>query len=134
MSSSSGDGGGLSDIPPMPPATGTSTGTPSGWDRPRAGGLAITSLVLGILGVLTSILGFGGVFGLIGLILGIIALATAKRGGRSKGIAISGVVLSAVAIIATIVLLAWLQPKIHHCQKFGKTGSNAFNTCMKHEL
>ncbi len=58
-------------------------------------GLAVASLVLGIIGLLTSLLIVGAVFGVIGLILGIIALS--KK--QSKGMSITGIILSLVSIL-----------------------------------
>lgn len=61
-------------------------------------GLAIASLVLGIIGLLTSCCG-GGLLGLIGLVLGIVALTNKQ----SKGLCIGGIVVSSIAILITIL-------------------------------
>ena len=58
-------------------------------------GLAIASLVLGIIGLLTSLIVVGAVFGLIGLILGIVALS--KK--QSKGMSITGIIISLISIL-----------------------------------
>ncbi len=67
-------------------------------------GLAIASLVMGILGIVLCCCGFGFIAAPLGLIFGIISLVK-KRGG--KGMAITGIILSAltaVGLIGTMVL------------------------------
>ena len=99
--------------------------------------LAITALVLGILGVLGSwvpLLGIlSGVLALIGLIVGIVALIKVKRGtAGGKGIAIAGVMLNVLAIIVvtivTIVLITWYG-KIQHCVDTSEKDSNGTVIC-----
>lgn len=63
-------------------------------------GLAIASLVLGIIGVLGCCC-FGGVLGIVGLILGIISIT--KQG--KSGMAIAGIILSAISVLGLIYLL-----------------------------
>ena len=70
----------------------------------KTSGLAITSLVLGILGLPTC-----GVTGLFGLILGVVALAKAKGG---RGIAVAGVVVSVFSLLIMPLLLAMLLPAL----------------------
>lgn len=68
----------------------------------RTSGFAITSLVLGILGVLCL-----PVFGVLGLIFGILGLreiARAEPGMGGKGLAISGIMLSSIGTLLTILL------------------------------
>lgn len=68
-------------------------------------GLAIASLVLGILGLVTSFFLFGGVLGLIAVILGIVALSKIKKGeADGKGMAIGGLVTGAIAILIALVI------------------------------
>ncbi|MEJ5237200.1 redoxin domain-containing protein [Limisphaera sp. VF-2] len=64
-------------------------------------GLAVATLVLGILALCTSPILVGGVFGLAGLITGLLQLSR-RRSGR--GMALSGTVLSGVALLASVVL------------------------------
>lgn len=59
-------------------------------------GLAITSLVLGIIGFLTAFMGLGILLGLVAIILGIIALVK-HHGG--KGMAIAGLILGVVTFV-----------------------------------
>ncbi|MFD6284807.1 DUF4190 domain-containing protein [Streptomyces sp. NPDC060205] len=71
-------------------------------------GLAIAALVLGIAACVFFWTVFGGILlGLVGLVLGIIA-ARRARGGRAphRGMAIVGAILSALAVIASSVIVA----------------------------
>ena len=62
----------------------------------KSNGLAIASLVLGILGLVLACLGIGAIIGAIAVIFAIIVLATHKGG---KGLAIAGLVTGIIAII-----------------------------------
>ena len=66
--------------------------------QPRLGpsGLSITSLVLGIIGMIPCLSLF---FAPLALIFGIVALATEKQSQRPKGLAIAGTVMGAFAIL-----------------------------------
>lgn len=95
--------------------------TEAGSAKPRRG-LAIASLVLGILGLPT--IGLAGVGALIGIVLGVVALVNASReparyGG--KGMAIAGIALSVVAvtvmplvlgIVAAIAIPSFLRARV----------------------
>jgi hypothetical protein len=79
---------------------------------PKTSGLAIASLVLGIIGV--PLAGFL-LFGLIGLILGIAALVgISKSGGRigGQGLAIAGTCLSGASLLLFVLSLAMLLPAL----------------------
>jgi peroxiredoxin len=67
----------------------------------RPGGLAVASLVLGILSCMLSLLVVGGLFGLAGLVLGLVYVS--KRRGRN-GLAWWGVGLSIAGILASVSL------------------------------
>jgi prepilin-type processing-associated H-X9-DG protein len=71
----------------------------------KTSGLAVTSLVLGILGLFTC-----GITALFGLILGIIALVKAKQG--RTGIALAGVIVSAIVVIMIPLFAAMLLPAL----------------------
>ncbi|MHC4112633.1 MAG: DUF4190 domain-containing protein, partial [Planctomycetota bacterium] len=77
----------------------------------KTSGLAIASLVLGICGIFTC-----GLTAIIGLILGIVGLcAISKRAEqlKGKGLAITGIVLSAISIVLTPgILMALLIPAL----------------------
>ena len=69
-------------------------------------GLAVASLVLGILGLLTAFFG-GGLLGLVAVILGVLALGKIKRGeADGRGLALGGIITGALAILITIVVVA----------------------------
>jgi len=83
-------------IPPMTPVYEASP--------PKTSGLAIASLVVGIISFLTC-----GVTSIIGLVMGIIALAQINRNKESKaglGLAIAGVVTSGVAMGLILPMMA----------------------------
>lgn len=74
-------------------------------------GPGIASLILGILGILSFWIFIGGLLGLIGLILGIVGIRKAREIDNGKGISIAGTILSALAIIGAILmvaLIAWV--------------------------
>ena len=82
--------------PPLPP--------------PKTSGLAITSLVLGCLGILTC-----GITSLVGLILGIIALVRINKskgqlGGQ--GMALAGTIVSAAFLLFAPIMAAMLLPAL----------------------
>ena len=67
---------------------------------PARNGLGIAALVLGILGLLTSIFVVGGVLGLVAIVLGVMGLGRVKRGeATNRGMAIAGIVLGALAVL-----------------------------------
>lgn len=81
------------------PAYGT-YGDPYGTSQ-STNGLATASLVLGIIGL------FCGIPAIVGLILGIVALGQIRNGrGTGRGLAIGGIVTSAVAIALTVAGIA----------------------------
>ena len=94
------------DTPAAPPAyegaAPVSPGQPPG-QIPLCG-MAVTSLVFSVVGLLTSCILIGGVFGIVGIILG--AMAMSRTGGatpslRGRGLAVSGLSFG----IASVVLM-----------------------------
>ena len=93
-------------------------GTPPPWPQPYSGfppspprrrnGLAIASLVLGIVALLLSwVPGLGVVLGIFAVVTGVQARGRVKRGeADNKGAPVAGLVLAIVAIIISGVLLA----------------------------
>lgn len=76
---------------------------------PTTDGMATAAMVCSIAGLLGALCGFGGIAGLVGLILGSVSLGRIKRtGARGRGMAITGIVVGAVAIVAGIAYLAWM--------------------------
>jgi type II secretory pathway pseudopilin PulG len=91
----------MADYPTPPPVPNAA---PS-----KMSGLAIASLVLGILGIC------GGLTAILGLILGIFALAKIRdsRGTLAgQGIALAGIIVSAVALIMIPIFAAMLLPAL----------------------
>lgn len=89
--------------PPLPPrlTSAPAAGTP---ETPKTSGMAIASLVLGLTG-------FCGITALIGMILGIVAtMRISKSNGRlkGKGLAISGICISALMFIVFLGIAAGL--------------------------
>jgi len=84
-------------------------GQPQGYGRPPArNGLAITSLVLGILALVTCWLTFPGIIlGILAVIFGGVGLARARTDRVSnKGMAIAGMITGVVgAVIGTVLLI-----------------------------
>lgn len=74
-------------------------------DNQRSGGsgLAVASLVLGIVGLIFTFVVIGVIPSFIGLILGIIALATKKP---KKGLAIAGIILSSLSILMLVGIIS----------------------------
>ena len=88
-----------------PPLSSTAPPLPA-----KTSGLAITSLVLGILGLFTC-----GITALFGLILGVMALVKAKgsRGAvGGSGIALAGIVVSAIFLFMIPIFAAMLLPAL----------------------
>ncbi len=85
--------------PPIAPEASDPDHSPS--VATKTSGMAVTSLVLGILGFLTC-----GLTGLVGGILGVVALVgiNNSRGHlRGQGLAVSGIVVSAVSLISALL-------------------------------
>ena len=63
--------------------------------------LAIASLVLGIIGLITCCC-YGGIIGIVGLVLGVMVLVLKKDG---KNIAIAGIIVSVLSILGTVLVV-----------------------------
>ncbi|WP_406180596.1 DUF4190 domain-containing protein [Streptomyces sp. NBC_01006] len=100
-----------------------------------ANGLAGAAVVLGVIGLSTSIFFVGGLLGGIGLILGIVALTTAKRTGIGRGKALTGVVTSAIAIAVSVlaaVFFVWYANKTQDC--YQPDSFQQYKQCVHHQL
>jgi peroxiredoxin len=82
--------------------------------RPRTG-LAVASLVLGLLAFLSGILIVGAAFGILGLILGVVHLF--RRNAGRRGLAWLGVLLSVIGIAASVAVVAVLLPHLPEAWK-----------------
>ncbi len=87
--------------------------------RERRAGLAIASLVLGIVGFCT-----GGIAGVVGVILGIVALVKASsepQVDRGRGFAIAGIVTGAASLLMILPLMvAVLLPSLSRARELAK--------------
>ncbi|MFG2230470.1 DUF4190 domain-containing protein [Streptomyces sp. NPDC048723] len=109
-----------------------------GYDmRPPRGnnGLAGAAMVLGVIGLSTSVVFIGGLFGGIGLILGIVALTTAKRTGIGRGKALTGVVTSAIAIVVSVLVaffFVWYANTTQEC--YQPASFQQYTHCVHQQL
>ena len=99
-----------------PPLTGAPIAAPQG----RTSGMAVASLVLGLVG-------FCGITGIIGIILGIAAQVKIRRSGgklKGSGLAIAGIVVSCVMFLLSIpILAALLLPALAKVKQSSQNGS-----------
>jgi hypothetical protein len=84
--------------------------------------MALTGMILGIVGLCTSILYIGGVVGIVGLIFSIIGIRTVNRTGQpGKGMAITGLITSILAIIVNaieIAVIVWVVHTFNGCSQY----------------
>jgi hypothetical protein len=88
---------------------------------PKPSGLAIASLVLGVLGFCS-----GGLTGIAGVIVGVVALAKiSKSQGQmgGKGLAVAGTCVSAFSLLMTLVLAGLLLPALASAKSRAQTVS-----------
>ena len=103
-------------------------------------GLAIASLVLGIVGILTFwFAGLGGLLGLVGLVLGIIGLVKIRKSKRdSPALAIVGIVLSALALIGGAFIAAvtfWAVGLVGDCTQYLEDGNqDQYQQCVNDKV
>ncbi|MGH7992200.1 MAG: DUF4190 domain-containing protein [Limisphaerales bacterium] len=98
-------------VPPLPAAA---SAVPA-----KTSGLAVTSLVLGVLGVFTC-----GVTALVGLILGIIAMVKVSnsRGAlRGGGVALAGIIVSGIFLLMIPIYAAMLLPALSAAKQRAQT-------------
>ncbi|HNJ97313.1 MAG TPA: DUF2510 domain-containing protein [Ilumatobacteraceae bacterium] len=95
----------------------------------RTNGLAVASLVLGILAALSGIIPFlfflAFVFGILALVFGLVSWSAATKGAPNKGMAIAGTVLSAVGITLGVVGVIIVNRVVDN---FEESVSNIFGT------
>ncbi len=71
-------------------------------------GMALASLVLGIIGIVLAIFVIGVIPAVVGLVLGIVSAVSAHREKRRAGQAVAGIILSVVAIALSAALIAFV--------------------------
>jgi hypothetical protein len=112
---------GLPRSPAPPPLTAAGTATPP--QSGKTSGMAIASLVLGILG-------FCGVTAILGVILGIVAQVKISRSGgrlKGRGLAIAGILLSVLTLFFSFVLAGLLLPALAKAKQGARNASCANN-------
>ncbi|MFW0112148.1 DUF4190 domain-containing protein [Rothia sp. CCM 9416] len=105
------------------PAGGYPTYAAAETNKPK--GLAIASMVLGIIGFISGWAVIGGIFALVAIVLGIVALVKTKTGGGGKGFAITGIVTGALGLLISILMLilfgwmfAAIGPAMENCSQY----------------
>ncbi|MDK9499800.1 DUF4190 domain-containing protein [Streptomyces katrae] len=81
-------------------------------------GLAVAAVLLGVIGWITSVVLIGGLLGVIGLVLGVAALRKAGRTGTGRGMSVTGLVTSCLAIVVSVlvaVFMTWYANKTQQC-------------------
>ncbi|QYC40743.1 hypothetical protein Nocox_15640 [Nonomuraea coxensis DSM 45129] len=97
-------------------------GAPPPPPRPT-NGMAVASLVLGIVGMISC-----GLTSIIGVILGHIALARIKRSGEEgQGMAVAGLVTSYVMVVINVLLLIWFGGMILSIIGLGAAASSSYD-------
>jgi len=91
-------------LPPQPPSVIYVQQVPM-----QTNGLAVASLVLGIIGLVLFWTVWGGILlGILAVIFGAVGLSKAGRGGPNKGMATAGLVLGVLAIIGSVLFIAFV--------------------------
>ncbi|MFF2197437.1 DUF4190 domain-containing protein [Streptomyces sp. NPDC058157] len=113
---------------PQGPAHGA--GAPAGRNGP-----AVAAMVLGVVGWVTSIVFVGGLFGVVGLGLGVAALRKAGRTGVGRGMAVTGLVTSFLAIVVSVlvaVFMTWYANQTQPCYDPGSF--RQYRECVHQQL
>jgi hypothetical protein len=111
-----------------------------GGSKPPGTGLGIAALILGIVALLTCWFVLGIVPGIVGLVLGIVALRKLRRTpGASRALPVIGIVLSVLAILASIfflvifgALIGEIGPAMEACSQFSSDQA-ALQECLERE-
>jgi prepilin-type processing-associated H-X9-DG protein len=96
---------------PGTPASLSARARPPAGGPPKTSALAVSSLVLGMLGLVTC-----GISALVGLVLGLVALSRIKKSYgelEGRGIAIAGTIISLVFLLAMPLALAIFLPAVN---------------------
>jgi rubredoxin len=92
--------------------------------EPQNNGMSVASLVLGIIGLVTSCCyGFGIIPGIISLIFGIISKKRIKSSNgtqKGDGFALAGIILSCFAIVISVIMLIYIIWVIANPDKFNE--------------
>ncbi|MEV7020542.1 DUF4190 domain-containing protein [Kitasatospora sp. NPDC093558] len=113
-----------------PPRDAATFRPPTGTNR-----TATAALVLGVVGLVTSVVVFGGLLGLIGLVVGAVALRTAGRTGIGRGAAIAGAAMSLAAIVVSVLAASAFVWYADHTQPCYRPDSFAeYRQCVHQQL
>ena len=116
--------------PPLPPRLPSAPAAIDTNSPPKTSGMAIASLVLGLTG-------FCGITALIGMILGIVATVRISRSNgrlKGKGLAISGICVSAVMFIVFLAVAAGLLLPALARSKYQKQNSDCVSNVKQVSL
>lgn len=120
------------------PAGGYPTYGAAEANKPK--GLAIASMVLGIIGFIAGWVVIGGIFALVAIILGIVALRKTKTGGGGKGFAITGIVTGAIGLLISVLMLvlfwwviAIVEPAMGTCSQYADNETQ-LEQCLNEQL
>ncbi|MGO8687118.1 MAG: DUF4190 domain-containing protein [Candidatus Dormibacteria bacterium] len=101
-------------------------GGPPPYDQPfpyqqTGNGVALTSMVLGLVGVVLSWLPiFDFVFAVLAIVFGTLGISSAdRRGGAGKGMAVAGVVLGVVTLAISIAMWVFIYATLNSCYGAG---------------
>lgn len=131
--------------PPAPPVQNYDSSyaysSPVGYEpaaKPAGSGLALASMILGIVGLpLSFVFGTGGILGLLAIILGIVAFVKLRKvAAAKKGMAITGIVLGSISLVLgimmaifTIFLFEVGSDAMQHCSQYVNDNA-AFEQCV----
>ena len=102
---------------------------------PKRNGLAVAAVIVGAIGLSTSIFFIGGLLGVVGLALGVVALITAGRTGTGRGHAVAAVVTSALAIVVSVLAAFVLVWYANHTQACYRPDSfHQYTQCVREQL
>ena len=115
---------GGNDFGNMPPYASGSGAPPS----QRMSGLAIASLVLGIISIPAALtVWIGGICAILAIILGAIAMNAARKGrGVRRGLAMAGLITGLIGLILSIVVFVYAYKRTQACEhKIGHAPSRS---------
>ncbi|MBE3097024.1 MAG: DUF4190 domain-containing protein [Planctomycetes bacterium] len=111
----------MSNVPPVQPVPQPAA-APA---KAKTSGLAIASLVLGIVGPCT--VGLGSIIGLILGIVGLVKIGKSAGAKGGRGLAIAGIAVSGLGILILPVLAAILLPAVYSAMHLANSASSANN-------
>lgn len=118
-----------------PRYTTTAGGAPVALPPVTGGSAATASLVLGVVGLFTSVVLVGGLLGVAGVVLGFLGLRTAGRTGAGRSMAVTGVVASVLAIVMSVLFalfVAWYANRTQSC--YQPDSLHQYAQCVRHHL